>query len=89
MNETISLNVEDMTGQRGYVATNVQKEASWGETLGGILAGMSLPPNEPSSPTRWSGRLEREGRHLHDSEIVGDALVDGDKVVLEPEVTAG
>ena len=87
--QTITLHVQDMTGQREYLARDVPKDASWGETMGSILANMSLPKNNPASPNVWSGHLEREGRHLHASEIVGDALVDGDKVVLQPEVNAG
>ena len=87
--ETITLHVSDMSGQREYVARGVPKDASWGETMSGILSSMSLPKNNPASPNVWSGHLERESRHLHASEIVGDALVDGDKVVLQPEVNAG
>jgi len=87
--ETITLRVQDMSGQREYVARDVPKDASWGETMAGILATMSLPKNDPARPNVWSGHLEREGRHLHSSEIVGDSLVDNDKVVLQPEVNAG
>jgi hypothetical protein len=87
--ETITLNVEDMSGQRQYVARNVPTDASWSETMNGIVAGMSLPQNTPTGEGVWSGRLEREGRHLHGSEIVGDALQDGDQIVLQPEAIAG
>ena len=87
--ETITLHVQDMSGQREYLARDVPTDASWGETMGSILGNMSLPKNNPASPNVWSGHLEREGRHLHASEIVGDALVDGDQVVLQPEVNAG
>ena len=54
-----------------------------------VLDSMSLPQNVPGGETAWRGRLEREGRHLHASEIVGDALQDQDRVVLTPEVNAG
>ena len=87
--DTLTLHVADMSGQREYVARNVSKDASWGETMGSILANMALPKNTPAGPSAWSAHLERESRHLHASEIVGDALVDGDKVVLQPEVNAG
>jgi len=87
--DTITVRVQDMSGQREFVAKGVRTDVSWGEAMNGILAGMSLPTNTPTSETVLTGRLEREGRHLHDSEIVGDALCDQDLVRLEQEVSAG
>ena len=87
--ETISIHVQDMSGQREFVARDVPLEATWGETMGSILANLPLPKNDPVSPNTWSGHLEREGRHLHANEMVGDALVNGDRVILQPEVNAG
>jgi hypothetical protein len=40
-------------------------------------------------PLTYHARLEREGRHLHASERVGDAVQNGDKVVLQPNIDAG
>lgn len=87
--ETMTLYVQDQSGQREYVARDVPCEASWGETLNSIVATMELPKNNPGGESVWSGRLEREGRHIHTSEIVGDALEEGDRIVLQPEVNAG
>jgi hypothetical protein len=86
--ETIELNIQDMSGQRQFRA-NAPTDASWGETMEGILAEMDLPPNTPSGEGVWTGRLEREGRNLLASEIVGDALEQGDRITLQPEVVAG
>ena len=87
--QTINLHVKDMSGQREFLARDVPTDASWGECMDGILAKMSLPRNTGSDGGVWAGRLEREGRHLHPSEIVGDALTDEDRIVLQPEVVAG
>jgi len=87
--EGISLRIQDVSGQREFVARDVPTDASWGEAMTGILAGMSLPANEGAEQSAWTGRLEREGRHLHASEIVGEALEDGDQIVLQPEAVAG
>ena len=87
--DTITLNVEDMSGQRKFVARDVPTDASWGETMSSLISNMSLPQNTPTGQGVWSGRLEREGRHLHGSEIVGEALQDGDQIVLQPEAVAG
>jgi len=87
---TITLHVEDVSGQRQYVAKDVPTDASWGETMRSFLASMSLPRNTPDGQKSiFTGRLEREGRHLHATEIVGDALQDEDRIVLQPEVNAG
>ena len=84
----ITVHVQDVSGQREYLA-NVPTDASWGETLQSLLGHLSLPKNTPNSETVWTGRLEREARHLQASEIVGDALQDQDRIVLQPEVNAG
>lgn len=84
--EKITLHLQDATGQREFVAQGVPKGASWGETLKSIVANMDLPKNTPAG---WQGKLEREGRHLHSSEIVGESLLDGDRIVLQPETDAG
>lgn len=87
--ETVTLNVQDMSGQREFVARDVPKDASWGEVMHSVLNSMSLPQNVAGGESAWRGRLEREGRHLHASEIVGDVLQDEDRIVLQPEVNAG
>ncbi len=86
--QTISLTVQDASGQREFVARDVPKDACWSEAMNAILAKMSLPRND-SGENRWTGRLDREGRHLHGSEIVGQSLREGDRIVLQPETTAG
>jgi len=87
--DTLTLHVQDMSGQREYVARDVPSDALWSEAMSSIVAKMSLPKNSPSGDSVWTGRLEREGRHLHGSEVVGDALQTGDHIVLQPEVNAG
>jgi len=89
-NETINLRVQDVTGQREINVRDIPADTLWGDALSQIVSGMSLPPNESADQSNiWQGRLEREGRHLNSSEVVGDALRDDDLVVLQPEVMAG
>jgi len=87
--ETLTLRVRDVSEQQEFIARDLDPQASWGETLKRIVAGLDLPPNTPAEANAWTGRLEREGRHLHPSEILGEALEDLDEVVLQPEVVAG
>lgn len=80
----ISLEASDVSGQKVVNVSNVPADATVGELIRGLLAQMSLPDNVP-----YQARLEREGRHLHASEIVSDALKSGDRVVLQPSIDAG
>ena len=36
-----------------------------------------------------AARLDREGRHLHRTELVGDTLKENDEIVLHPQIMAG
>ena len=88
--DSLTLYVQDISGQREFVAKNVPVDASWGETMSTIVGNMSLPKNAPTGEEIvWTGRLNREGRHLHGSEINGETFQEGDRVVLQPEVNAG
>ena len=40
-------------------------------------------------PLAYQARLDREARHLHGAETVGDALQDDDEIVLHPSIEAG
>ena len=84
------LEVSDVTGQKVASVSNVPADCTVGEMIQGLLAGMQLPKNDGAGrPLVYHARLEREGRHLHGSETVGDALQSGDKVVLTPNIEAG
>jgi hypothetical protein len=70
--------------------SGVPADASVGELVQGLLAEMSLPMTDVEGrPLTYHARLEREGRHLHASEIVGDTLQPADRLVLQPNITAG
>ena len=45
--------------------------------------------NPAGAPVVYHGRLQREARHLHNSEIVGEALQSGDVISLHPKINAG
>jgi hypothetical protein len=51
---------------------------------------MNLPRQDTSgAPLTYHARLEREGRHLHASERIGDALERKDRLTLQPNIDAG
>jgi hypothetical protein len=84
------LQVSDTSGQRRSTVNNVPGDSTVGELIQGLLAGMQLPQNDTKGrPLVYHARLEREGRHLHGSEVVGEALQAGDSLTLTPNIDAG
>jgi hypothetical protein len=86
----IGLEVSDVSGQKMLSVRELAPDWSVGELVHGLLGRMNLPQQDVSGrPLNYQARLEREGRHLHASERVGDALKSGDHVVLLPNIDAG
>jgi hypothetical protein len=86
----IGLEISDVSGQKTARVHDMPTDASVGELIEGLLAQMKLPRNDVSGrPLTYHALLEREGRHLHASEVVGEALHTGDKVILQPNIDAG
>lgn len=89
--ETVALlEASDVSGQKRATVADVPGEATIGEVVEGLLADMNLTRSDVSGrPLTYHARLEREGRHLHASERVSDALKTGDRLVLQPNIDAG
>jgi hypothetical protein len=87
---SIGLRISDVSGQKSAEAKGVPADSTVGELVHGLLGSMRLPRNDVTGrPLTYRARLEREGRHLHASERVGDALQENDRLVLQPNVDAG
>ena len=82
----------DVTGQ---TVVNVgidagDREMSVGELLDGLVPRMKLPRlGNGGRPLTYHARLEREGRHLHATEVVGEALQPKDRIMIQPTIEAG
>ena len=82
----------DVTGQ---TVVNVgidpgDREMSVGELLDALVPRMKLPRlGHEGRPLTYHARLEREGRHLHASEVVGEALKSKDRIMVQPTIEAG
>ncbi|HBO43044.1 MAG TPA: hypothetical protein DD670_03740 [Planctomycetaceae bacterium] len=88
----VSLQARDVSRQKLVFADDVPTGATVGELVEGLLTSkeMNLPRRDAEGrPLNYHARLEREGRHLHASELVGDVLQDKDEIVLQPNIQAG
>jgi len=87
----ISLQARDVSRQKLVRVDEVPPDATVGEMVQGLLGGgMNLPQTDAEGrPLNYHARLEREGRHLHASERVGDVLQKDDEIVLQPNIQAG
>lgn len=86
----LDVEVTDVSGQKSIRVADLAADATVGELIRASLSEMSLPENDSTGrPLAYHALLEREGRHLHGSEIVSEAVRTGDRVVLQPNVDAG
>ncbi len=87
---TLGLRVNDVSGQKSAHASAVPLTATIGELVQGLLVKMGLARSDADGrPLHYYARLEREGRHLNGSELVGDSLQDDDELTLTPNIEAG
>lgn len=86
----LTFQVSDVSGQKQRTVKGPPRDASVGDLIQGLLPQMQLPEADTHGrPLTYQARLEREGRHLHGSEIIGEALQADDRLVLQPNIDAG
>lgn len=87
---TLSISARDITGQKRFRARDIPGDYSVADVIDVLLPRMRMNQLDQSgSPIPYEARLDREGRHLNRSEIVGDVLRNEDEVVLHPRIMAG
>lgn len=87
---TLTLEASDVSGQKKAKVGNVPLRASIGELVSSLLAKLNLPRNDSQGhPLRYQALLEREQRHLLDSEVIGESIKEDDRIVLQPNIDAG
>jgi hypothetical protein len=87
--DDLRVRASDVTGQRSEPVP-APRHATVGEWVETLIARLGLKRKDADgNPYVYRPRLEREGRHLNSSEIVGEVLQEDDHVVLQPNVNAG
>ncbi len=88
----VSLRARDVARQRLVRVRGVPVEATVGEVVEALVGSrMNLPRTDAEGrPLVYHARLDREGRHLHASEHIGDVIrEETDTLVLQPNIQAG
>jgi hypothetical protein len=84
-----ALSARDVSGQKRATA-DAPPDATVGELARAFITRMNLPQTDVEGrPMSYHLLLEREGRHLHPAETVGDVLQENDQIVLQPKIQAG
>jgi len=85
---TMSLVVEDFTGQVRHKASGIPRDATLGELIDSVANRLRLPGNDSQGrPVTYAARAG--GVSLNESDRVGDVLTDNEVVTLTQNVTAG
>ena len=76
----MTLLVSDVSGQKQRKIARPPLDGSIAELIQGLLPQMRLPEADVNGrPLVYQARLEREGRHLHGSEVIGEAVQPDDR----------
>jgi hypothetical protein len=89
-NGRLDFEAADVTGQHAAHLRGYPEDATVSDLVRELVDRLGLSRNDPSGlPYTYHARHEREGRHLHASEVVGEALKTGDRITLQPNIDAG
>ena len=88
--KSVSFHVCDVSGQKGTTVKECPFDASIGEVVPSVVALMELPPNdEDGNPLTHTLRRDRDGAVLHEADVVGEVIEQGERCVLQPSIDAG
>ena len=88
-NSTMTLEVEDFTGQIRRRATGIPRTATVSDLVDSLRGEMHLPDQDAQGRPIQYGALSSSGDMLNSTDQVGEVLGDEDVVTLTKSVTAG
>ena len=86
---TMTLQVEDFTGQLRRKAGNIPRDAMIGDVLSRISQQMQLPDQDAQGRPILYGARTSDGEALNATDRVGDVLEENELITLTRSVTAG
>jgi hypothetical protein len=89
MSATMTLEIEDFTGQKTRRASGVNGDEQIGDLVNNLAHEMQLPDIDASGRPVQYGALTSRGDVLNFTDRVGDVLEEGDTITLTKSVTAG
>jgi hypothetical protein len=87
--DTMTLEVEDFTGQIRRRASGIPRTATVNDLVDSIRSEMALPDQDAQGRPIQYGATTSEGEMLNATDLVGDVLQDEQVVTLTKSVTAG
>ena len=90
VSQPLRIQVHDASRQKQLMVEDIPNDATVGEIVQQLLDELGLPVRDADGePVSYHALLEREQRHMHATERVGDALQPGDSLTLHPNIQAG
>jgi hypothetical protein len=90
LDSTIEVEVSDVSSQKRAKVRDVPSDSTVGELVRGLLAELRMPETDVEGrPLTYGVRRQRDGQHIHGSQLVAEALKTGDHILLQPSVEAG
>ena len=87
--DTMTVEVEDFTGQVRRRATGIPRSATVSDLIESIRGRMQLPDQDAQGRPIQYGALAARGEMLNATDQLGDVLVDDEVITLTKSVTAG
>ena len=86
----LNLTARDITGQKEVAVRDLPIDTTVQDLVQGLVMSMNLPERDSTGTQQaFHAYLDRDGRHLHASETVGEVLREADEIVIHPDVQAG
>ncbi len=86
----LRLRVRDASKQKEVTVDDIPRDATVGEVVQQLLSELGYAvKDESGAPLSYQALLERERRHVHDTERIGDAFVQDDSLTVHPNIQAG
>lgn len=87
---TVTFDVQDVSGQKSATVRDCPTAATISEVLPALLDQLQIPVNDTEgNPMAHCLRRDSDGLMLHDGDVIGRVIEQGDLCILQPSVDAG